>query len=373
MLRRAGCVLPVEMWCFEEELPTAAMATQFAQMGVVMRSLDELQEGISRGAFHDGAQGFGFVMKAVVLLFSSFEEVLYLDTDNIAVTDPTDLFDSQGYLETGMVLWPDYWPASVAPDFYAIAREAKPLIGTVETGQMVVHKRRCWRGLQLALYINLQGNLYYNLLTNYMGVGDKETFPAAMRMVQQPFEYVRHPTGSAGRQVSAVIPGQSVALASLCMVQYHPDSGAPLFFHNNLAKFSMDVPSDFAFYKRLWQVMVPAGFRFSEHVHEEPALVPVLDVLGFDLERECWHQLMQLRCQTWLEGYSVVLRERAAQTGRDSRAWEHFELVHTDRGLDSGIVLDDHITGIYLAQRDVGKGQKEHDEESSTKPTTKGA
>jgi hypothetical protein len=83
-----------------------------------------------------------------------------------------------------MVLWPDYWAPSVAPDLFRIAPEATPPSGTVESGQMVIHKRRCWRALLLTLFLNCQGSLYYNLLTNYMGVGDKETFPIAMRMLQ---------------------------------------------------------------------------------------------------------------------------------------------------------------------------------------------
>lgn len=89
------------------------------------------------------------------------------------------------YKRTGMVLWPDYWAPSVAPDLYRIAPEASPPSGTVESGQMVINKRRCWRALLLTLFMNCQGSLYYNLLTNYMGVGDKETFPMAMRMLQQ--------------------------------------------------------------------------------------------------------------------------------------------------------------------------------------------
>ena len=282
MLRRAGCALPVEMWCFQEELPTAEMEAAFRALGVTIRSLDELQarldadsdsdsdsdsesalpgepqDGASSAVLHDGADGFGYVMKAVVLLFSSFEEILYLDTDNIVVRDPSDLFESGGYARTGMLLWPDYWPQSVAPDFYAIAAEASPLEGTVETGQMVVDKRRCWAALQLALFLNLQGSLYYNLLTNYLGVGDKETFPAAMSMLRQPYAVVPYPTGSAGRRVKPMIEGHAHALASICMVQHHPETGLPLFFHNNLAKFDMDVPSDFRWYQRLWQARAAA-------------------------------------------------------------------------------------------------------------------
>lgn len=157
-----------------------------------------------------------------------------------------DLFDFPEYKRTGMLLWPDYWGSTVAPDFFTIAEEAKPwegararcghgcpfviapapacesnnrrplrraarllvlshsagscsqhhclaCAGSVETGQLVVNKKACWLVMQLVLFLNLQGSLYYNLLTNYMGTGDKETFPAAMRMLQQPFAVVvRH-------------------------------------------------------------------------------------------------------------------------------------------------------------------------------------
>ena len=43
------------------------------------------------------------------------------------------------YRETGMVLWPDYWKPTVAPDMYRIAPEAAPPNGTVESGQIVIN------------------------------------------------------------------------------------------------------------------------------------------------------------------------------------------------------------------------------------------
>lgn len=38
---------------------------------------------------------------------SSFSEILYLDSDNLVVRDPTFLFDSPVYKQYGIVLWPD--------------------------------------------------------------------------------------------------------------------------------------------------------------------------------------------------------------------------------------------------------------------------
>ena len=50
------------------------MAAALGALGVMTRSMDELQLGASADVFRNGAAWFGFVMKVTVLLFSSFEE-----------------------------------------------------------------------------------------------------------------------------------------------------------------------------------------------------------------------------------------------------------------------------------------------------------
>jgi len=49
-------------------------------------------------------------IKADAIIASSFEEVLYLDSDNIPLRDPTYLFDTELYAEEGRpraVFWGD--------------------------------------------------------------------------------------------------------------------------------------------------------------------------------------------------------------------------------------------------------------------------
>jgi alpha 1,2-mannosyltransferase len=46
-------------------------------------------------------------MKVFAILLSSFEEALFLDCDNTPVSDPTIVFLSRDYLNTGAVFWPD--------------------------------------------------------------------------------------------------------------------------------------------------------------------------------------------------------------------------------------------------------------------------
>ena len=49
-----------------------------------------------------------YQLKALALAFSSFEDVLLLDADNIALERPERLLNSEPFLSTGFVSWPDY-------------------------------------------------------------------------------------------------------------------------------------------------------------------------------------------------------------------------------------------------------------------------
>ena len=69
-------------------------------------------------------------------------QVIFLDSDNVAVADPNDLFSSEEYRATGAILWPDYWRSSAAPDLAAILGVRGLPEGTFESGQMVFDKQR---------------------------------------------------------------------------------------------------------------------------------------------------------------------------------------------------------------------------------------
>lgn len=49
-----------------------------------------------------------FQLKGAAIAASTFAEVLYLDSDNVPLRDPTDLFSDPSYKTTGAVFWPDY-------------------------------------------------------------------------------------------------------------------------------------------------------------------------------------------------------------------------------------------------------------------------
>ena len=69
-------------------------------------------------------------------------QVIFLDSDNIAMVNPSSLLQSKGYLDTGALLWPDYWASSAAPDLQRILPDMALPLGTYESGQMVFDKQR---------------------------------------------------------------------------------------------------------------------------------------------------------------------------------------------------------------------------------------
>lgn len=69
-------------------------------------------------------------------------QVIFLDSDNVALDDVGMLFRSPQYQEYGALLWPDYWASSAAPDLRDILGLKSLPVGTSESGQMVFDKMR---------------------------------------------------------------------------------------------------------------------------------------------------------------------------------------------------------------------------------------
>ena len=57
---------------------------------------------------------------------------------------------------------------------------------------------RVWKGLVLAAFFNLQSRLYYELLGNFMGKGDKETVALGLSVAGLPYHIIATPVGSVG-------------------------------------------------------------------------------------------------------------------------------------------------------------------------------
>ncbi|KAK9798888.1 hypothetical protein WJX73_001325 [Symbiochloris irregularis] len=306
MLRRTGCMLPVEMFFPAPEYPTVEMEAALAALGVKCRALPSLTPGDAYGmetvtyvAGHRiEAHLAGFKMKIGALLLSSFKEVIFLDSDNVAVADPTSLLQSEEFRETGVLLWPDYWKSTAAPDLATILNVTSLPPGSFESGQMLFDKQRTWDALLLAAFFNMESDLYYELFSGWMGKGDKESFAHALSATDTPYHLVPTPVGSVG------LIGLACGEGRKCKHRYkgntmtqHDMHGNMMFLHTNLSpKWSLQLPGDFSMYSRRWQAVEPGGLTFAEAYPE----------LG-DVEREIYTMLVDLCCAPFLQSYRKAL------------------------------------------------------------------
>lgn len=172
----------------------------------------------------------GYQYKALALILSNFDRVLFLDSDNTPTRNPDILFKLNPFKDHGLIVWPDFWKRATSPLYYDIANikveknkflprynellndyesidyskltndlipyhQYKGAIPdpTSESGQLMVDKTTHLNVLVLALYYNLYGpSHYYPLFSQGSdGEGDKETFLASCIALKCKFYQVK--------------------------------------------------------------------------------------------------------------------------------------------------------------------------------------
>jgi ADP-heptose:LPS heptosyltransferase len=210
MLRHLGCELPIDLW----QLSASELGRRPRELlrPFSVRCVDaaEVRER------HPVRQLGGWELKPYAILHSGFDQVLYLDADNVPVRDPSYLFESEPFHSRRAVFWPD--AERLGPDdpvwrICGVDYRDEP---EFETGQLVVDKRLCREPLQLTVHLNAHSDFYYRYVH-----GDKETFHMAWRMM--------------GREY-AMVPSPLHALPfAMCQ---HDFEGRRLFQHRNRAKWA---------------------------------------------------------------------------------------------------------------------------------------
>jgi hypothetical protein len=176
MLRWLGCTLPVQVWYRDREEMDDAMICLLDAYDVECVDANRI-----RGE-HPVRRLGGWELKPYAILHSPFSEVLLLDADNVPIIDPTFLFLTKQFRETGAVFWPDYpdqKPSAAAWAFCGIS-EADDFV--FETGQILVNKARCWDALSLTMWFNEHSDFYYQHFP-----GGRETFHVAFRKLRKLF------------------------------------------------------------------------------------------------------------------------------------------------------------------------------------------
>jgi alpha 1,2-mannosyltransferase len=291
-VRRTGCTLPIEIWTPPHEPVPSGVAAYFTAFGNV--TLHNLGDAFPSTA-HDNMHEQRFLAKQLAMLASGFQEILFLDADNLPLRDPSFLFEEPLYTDTGLLMWPDLWENQVKAggwEALGIPPDMRPK-GSHESGQVVLDKQRAWQPLLLAIYLNMRGDVFYPLLSRD-GQGDKETLPYAW-MARGRGKYGLVPHG-----VGQVSPGDGTHL--MAMLQRSPD-GVPLFLHVHWTKLEVprrrvELPPAVP---RNWKVFTGADAVLPAELNASGFDLHSYDVLnaiaGVDLEVESLQLQNYLRCQ----------------------------------------------------------------------------
>lgn len=221
------CQLPIELWFRPQEMKYFPEA--FAQ----------LQEWSSK---KDGSITFreiskpgvtGFATKVFAIYHSFFERVLFLDADNVPVRDPSFLFDSPEFQDTGAVFWPDFWHPgktifNIQPHSLIWELLDLPFVSMFEqeSGQLLVDRRRHAASMELVKFFTLHRPNHFDKMK--LAHGDKDLFRFAWLKLGATFHMIESPPAVAGKVVNGSFCGMT-------MVQFDA-KGEVLFLHRNSHK-----------------------------------------------------------------------------------------------------------------------------------------
>jgi len=280
MLRRLGCTLPIECWYLGSGEYDAAWADLVRPLGVTCIDAHQVRDSQTDSWLHRHKRLFGWELKPYAIMHSRFQEVLYLDADNVPVVDPTYLFDTPEYGQAGTVFWPDF--GRLGKDrlawkvFGDIPYRDEP---EVESGQILLDKSRVWPCLVLChWYMQNSNNFYFHHVH-----GDKEVFHLAWRRLGLEYAMPRR--------------GIDALAGTMCQ---HDFQGQRVFQHRNMRKWTL---------------------------HGNPPTP------GFLYETECLEYLADL-CGRWGPLASIRPADAALMAELAGKTFHYWRLGHDDRSLD---------------------------------------
>lgn len=340
MVRKSGSKLPIQIWMYDksEYDPYMCEVVWPSLDADCMLMTDYLPAEVLSGGDTHLEISHHFQMKILSLLFSTFEQVLFLDCDLFPVNNPDSIFLTEPFISSGWILWPDYWANTNSPDYYKITG-GQPVDmyaqQSTESGAMLINKATHASAMILSAYYNRYGpeHYYWLLSQGAIGHGDKDTYMAAIRHLELPVYQVR----TTPRRVGYRCDGGERPIAS---AQHHPyddwlitaqnvsalhpdrlmlkDIPVPrtLFIHGNLPKndavalMDWSIPND-------WDDQLFCNHGKGNPHRQWGSKEFTLFHYGYDAEKSMWDQMRWLACEhesgvkRWREGKSVQCTDEA--------------------------------------------------------------
>jgi len=300
LIRRSGSQLPVEVFLGSwDEYDATICEETLPRLGARCRIISEV---------YDNAPGVAspksYQFKIFSILFSSFEDVLFLDADAFPGRNPDGLFATEPYTSHGLVVWPDIFANTASSMYFEIAGIAKPppvsLRLSSESGQLLLSKKRHAASLLLMTYYNYFGPEYYYplLCQNSHGAGDKETFIHAAMALDLPFWDVRERPWCLGTWKNGEFKMVAMAQAD-CSDDWKiatgrntsadPSIARPMFVHNHFEKLNPE---------SIIREDGPTRDGSGEYQRMWGSKDTIMQRFGRDLEQTLWQEVLTSGCET---------------------------------------------------------------------------
>lgn len=224
VIRSLGCKLPIQVWFYEKDLNNEDIQRLKIQ-GVTTHDLSLALLDHPEFNIKDtkGSDGRMYQVKGASILLSSLSQILYLDSDNVPIRDPTYLFDTTLYTTKKAIFWPDFWKTSESNPIWEILDIDCTQEYEQESGQILIDKRspKVVKALSLAVYMQSQSDFYFKFL-----FGDKDTFRFGFRALGVDYFMVKEHVGIIGSFVYGFYCGHTI-------IQYEPQEVQKLCLIDN--------------------------------------------------------------------------------------------------------------------------------------------
>ena len=331
MLRRTGSILPVEVFMeskerYEKEICEIVLPPMNATCMVLSEVLEAVPLKLEWTRYQ---------LKALALAFSTFEDVLLLDADNLPLERPEHLLNAEPFSSKGFVSWPDYvrifylllpskltdsilkWANNASPKFYAITSQPIPPTSeraASEAGQLLLSKRTHAPTVLLTLYYNHYGpSHYYKLLSQQNPTKgteaetDKETYLAAATCLNASFYTVTtgiHTLGYTQAHDKLFVPAG--------MVQHNPTDDYNYNRHRNiLANTTNIIRPSFLHANTISPDASKMYSIFTDNLRSQRmwgTREETIAVFGRDVEKQVWAETLYTGCH--LQGAFSAWRNR---------------------------------------------------------------
>lgn len=333
-LRMLGCNLPIEVFIgdeneYEEDFCENILPKYNARCTVLHKEIGDISKKLD-------AKISGYQYKNLAFLVSKFENILFLDADNVPMRDPTPLFDSAVMKKHGLVIWPDAWARTTHPKYFEIAgvtvtdeiirgpykgqdsskldinKEVSfhDLEGTLpnpssESGMILINKTKHAKTLLLSLYYNVFGpKLYYTLFTQgSAGEGDKETFIAAAHVLGNPYYQVLQPFKFIGHHFFGSFSSKALGQADPIVDYENFLKGSHLSETNGLVEAPNAEPAGVFFMHLSYPKLVPFALLNDQEIirdgHHNRMYLSSTEQAGYDFELRIFQIVTGALCKDY--------------------------------------------------------------------------